>query len=427
MEYPRVLVISNNSFSKTSNNGRTLGNLFQSWPKEKLAQFCISTTKPDYDICDNYYLLTDGSVYYAFKHFRRGKRCDLKSNLGSEGNTIINGNKMSKTPIKRLLRHIVWGGDRWDSNDFRQWVDNFNPEIVLVMNSDATFILDIALKTSKRKDVPLVMYNTEGFYFIEAIKYRHYGPLKTLSQKVYNHIYRKHFRRMMERVSLSIHLNSLLEEDYRNEFGGNHMVIYTGSGVEYDSSNLHLEAPSFAYLGNFGYDRPSVLVEIAEVLQTISPDYKLDVFGKSPSYDIERKFKDSPGIVFHGMIPYEEVVKLLHSTTILFHAETQSMKYAESLRYGFSTKIADSISSGHPFLMFSSSKIAGAKYIIETGAGWFAENRNDLKDTIIKILSDNNCRDKVLLRAQQVAKTNHSITNNSIVFNNAIQRVFEQN
>ena len=403
MNYPRVLVISNNSFSKTSSNGRTLGNLFIGWPKDRIAQFCISTTAPDYEVCNNYFLMTDRSALDGFLRFRKGKRCRIEDNLGTEGNTSINGKKQSKTPFKRLVRYIVWSRKRWNSNEFEQWVTGFDPEVVLVMNSDATFILDIATEVATKRNVPLVMFNTEGFYFIDAIKHRNYGPLKIALQKYNNYIYRKHFRQMMRKTKLSIHLNSLLEKDYKDTFGGNHMVLYTGSGVQFDSSNLHVENPSFAYMGNFGFDRPRALIEIAEVLQTINPSYVLDVYGKVPTDEVEQMFRKSPGISYHGMIPYEEVINVLHSTTILIHAEVQSERFEESLRYGFSTKIADSISSGHPFLIYSSPDIAGAKYIIETGAAWFAQNKKDLKETIISILTDSEQRNIVLSVAKIIA------------------------
>ena len=105
-EYPRILVISNNSFSKTSSNGRSLGNLFIGWPKDKIAQFCISTTEPDYDICDNYYLLTDKSLLNAFKRFGKGKRCEVDANLGTAGNTVVGGKKIVKTPL--IMPHYMY-------------------------------------------------------------------------------------------------------------------------------------------------------------------------------------------------------------------------------------------------------------------------------------------------------------------------------
>ena len=196
--------------------------------------------------------------------------------------------------------------------------------------------------------------------------------------------------------------------------------MYTGSGLSFDDSDLHVNNPTFTYLGNFGYDRPLALVEIAEVLQTINTSYKLDIYGKIPSNAIKELFDNCPGINFKGMIPYDEVINVIRSSTILFHAEAQTEKYEESLRYGFSTKIADSISSGHPFLMYSSPEIAGAKYILETGSGWHAKDKKELLERITSILSDQITRKNVLEVAKIIAKENHSIENNSKVFKEAL-------
>ncbi len=418
--YPRLLIVSNNSFSKNSSNGRTLGNLFIGCPKDRLAQFCISTTEPDYDVCDNYFLLTDKSILEGFKHLRKAKRCTMESNYGTAGNTVIGGRKVVKTPWKALTRHLVWTGKRWNSHEFQEWVQAFDPEMVVVMNSDSTFILDIAYYISKKRKIPLVMYNTEGFYFLKRLYSRRFNWCSELALKLYQSIYRRHFRKMMKRVVLSVHLNSMLEADYRKEFGGNHQVLYTGSELKYDSSDLHTDNPTFTYLGNFGFDRPSALIEIAEVLQSINPKYKLNIYGRIPSPEIKAKFDACPGVVYKGMVPYAEVIKVMYGSTILFHAESQSSLYEDALRYGFSTKIADSISSGHPFLMYSSPNIAGAKYIIETGAGWHAKNKNELKDKILSILTDKVQREQILQNAQKVARENHVIETTAVSFHKAL-------
>lgn len=420
MEYPKVLVISNNSFSKTSNNGRTLGNLFMGWPKDRIAQFCISTTEPDYDVCENYYLLTDRSMLNGFKHLKKGKRCDIETGFGTEGNAIIGGKKVFKTPWKALFRHVVWSGRRWESKEFKEWVDVFQPEILVVMNSDSTFILDIATSLSLKKNLPLVMYNTEGFYLFTKSYFRKSKWLNNTAFHVYQSIYRHHFRRMMKRVVLSVHLNQTLASDYRNEFGGKHLVSYTGSNLQFDSSEIQTQDPNFTYLGNLGFDRPLALIEIAETLQDINADFKLDVYGRIPRPEVKLLFENCPGICFHGSISYEEVTNVIYDSTILFHAEAKTEKFKEALRYGFSTKIADSISSGHPFIMYSPRDIAGAEYIKETGAGWLAENKDELRTAILLILNNREERTKVLNVARRIAKENHNAVKNAQEFQSKI-------
>ena len=402
-----------------------MANMFSGWPKDKLAQFCISTTEPDYDVCDNYYLLTDRSVLDGFKHLRKGRRCDINENIGSEGNTIIAGKKAFKTPFKMMARRIVWGCKRWKSKEFIEWVDNFNPDIVYVWNSDAMFILDIATFVSKKKNIPIVMFNAEGFYFFEKNIYAKDELLSESVYKLYHFIYKRHFRQMMKRVVLSIHLNSMLRDDYYNAFGGRAIVLYTGSNLAFDSSNLHLDNPKFSYLGNLAFDRHSALIEVAETLQSINKDFKIDIYGQAPTEEVENELKKCYGIAFHGMIPYEEVVKIIYSSTILFHAETRNENFKYYLRYGFSTKIGDSICSGHPFLMYAPIDIAGAKYVVETGAAWHAQDTVELKNKIISILNDEYERNRVLDAARKVAKDNHDAQKNSKLFQEELKNLIK--
>ncbi len=422
-EYPRILVISNNSFSESSSNGRTLGNFFYGWPKNKIAQFCVSTVVPNYQVCNNYYLVTDKSALTGFLHFGKAKRCDIKANEGSEGNTVIGVSKVVKTPWLVILRHIVWSFKRWNSVTFQNWVNHFDPEVVIFMNSDATFILDMATDISIKRSIPLVMFNTEGFYFFND---NHYYPSRFLSCslfKIYQIIYRKHFRKAMKRVVLSIHLNSMLKIDYEKEFPGNHIVLYTSSNLVSNSENLHLESPIFSYLGNFGFNRSKALIEIAEVLQSMNTDYKLDVYGTIPLPEIKKRFDACPGINYRGMLSYDEVIKVMYNSTILFHTESQEERFNESLRYGFSTKIADSISSGHPFLMYSPPDIAGAKYIKETGAAWHAKDREELKTCIDIILNKEQERKTVLNTACRIAGKNHDLQKNAATFHYEINNI----
>ena len=423
MVFPRVLIVSNNSISKSSNTGRTLAGLFVGWPKNRLAQFCVSTTEPDYDVCENYYLLTDRNVIEGFEHFRKGVRCDIKANTGSEGNTIIHGKKAFKTPLKMLARHFIWSGRRWESNEFKKWVDDFEPEIVFVWNSDAMFILDIATSISKERNIPVVMYNTEGYYFFDRNIYKNDKMFGGAFYGLYHFLYKRHFRKMMKRVVLSVHLNSLLRDDYYGAFGGKQLVLYTGSNLKFDSSNLHLESPRFSYLGNLELNRHAALIEIADILHSINQSYHLDIYGKAPSVEIENAFKEHPGICFHGMISYDKVIDVIYNSTILFHAESQEEALKYYLRYGFSTKIADSISSGHPFLMYSTEDIAGAKYVMETGAAWYAKEKEELRKCILSILTDEREREHVLGVAKEVAVKNHDAKKNSLLIQSELMQL----
>ena len=409
-EYPKVLVVSNNSFSQTNSNGRTLGNFFAGWPKERLAQFCISTTEPDYKLCDNYYVITDREMLSAFTHFRKAMRVPIEKCIGSAGNTIIHGETKSfKTPTKMLLRNIVWGRERWASKDFNQWVDDFNPDIVLLMNSDSAFMFRVAEYVANRSEAKIAMFNTEGFYFFKKSWTRMELAIDKWAFPFYQSIYRKTYLNFMRNTKLVIYGNSLLEEDYQTVCKHKSAVLYTSSELDFNENPIEVSKPVFSYLGNFGFNRAKALVEIAEILQSINPTYKLDVYGKFPSKDVEDLFNNCQAVNIKGFISYEKVKEVIYNSTILFHAEVQDEAQAEGLRYGFTTKIADSISSGRCFFMYSSPEIAGAKYIIETQAAWFAKTKDEVKVQIERILNDSDYRDSILRTAKRIASENHNM------------------
>ena len=422
MYYPRILVISNNSFSKTNSNGRTIGNLFCGWPKENIAQFCISTTEPDYDICNNYYVLTDKNVFQSFIHFRKAKGQEIEDCINTAANTrIISTQPAVKTATKALIRQLIWS-NRWNCIQFWQWVDDFNPEVVLVMYSDSSFILQIAQKVTEKKNVPLVLYNTEGFYFFKHDFMQENTKLDRFSYYIYKMIHRREVKKLMSRTALSIHLNGKLKKDFLKEFGGRHEEIYNSSSMEFRTYKAPV-IPQFNYLGNFGFDRVSSLVEIADVLHEINPEYKLHIYGKIPTVEIEEKFKTSPNIILEGFVSYDKVQEIMYGSTILFHAESFSPKYEENLRYGFTTKIADTIACGVPFLMYSPLSVAGADYIIENGAGWYAGNRQELKSCIVEILNNEEKRTAILKKAKEISLRNHSDVKNREKFQNFLREL----
>jgi len=414
-KHPRVLVISNNSFSKTDSNGRTIGNLFIGWPKDRIAQICVSSDGADFDICENYYCVTDSEVLNARLHFRKAKRCEIKPAAEKKEGVGERG-RGKKNVIRMLVRDFLWHKNVWYTKEFRAWIDEFAPEIILVLYSDSAFILDIATYLSKRQNVPLIMYSTEGYYFFKGNYFRNKSRLNNLILPLYQWRYRRHVERMMNRVSRSMYLNDLLQEDYNKRFHDKSIVLYTTSTVEATQRSFDKENFKFSYIGNMTFGRPKALLDIADVLQEINPQWQLNVYGKPLKKEDETMLKNHPGIAFKGFVGYDEVKRVVRESDVLFHAESQDQRWHESLKYGFSTKMADSISSGACFVLYASPNIACAKYIQETGAGWFASDKKTLKACIEEIAFNPERRDTVLERAKDVAKQNHSSQRNGEKF-----------
>ena len=409
MEYPKVLVISNNSFSLSNSNGRTLGLLFKGWPKDKLAQFCITTDGPDWDICDNYFCASDKSVFKSLLSFHPVQRNDLKS-LGTVKISSIKRHK--RTAILSFARHVVWSFKRWRNGEFYRWVEEFSPEIVLLQCGDTAFPHDLARDLSDKVGAKLVMFNTEGVYFLKS-KFLYDGFCDFVFFPLYRSIFKKSYRKAMHAASYSFYLNDLIKKDNDEKFGVPGSVIYNTSSIVQEVTPLPYAGhqPIISYFGNMGYNRSKVLVEVAKVIRELNCDAVFDVYGKG-YIDVVKRLEGCKEMNYHGFIPYEEIVEVIRKSDIVLHVEAQDSEIVESIKYGFSTKIADCLSSGKPFLLYAPKNIACAQYLIENDCAWFADTPESLKDAILSILNDSETRNRKLAKAKEVAAKNHSIKAN---------------
>lgn len=427
MIFPKILVISNNCFSVSNSNGRTLGNLFYGWPKENLAQMCVIAQDPNWDLCDNYYCIEDKSMLHAFAHFRKAAGRKLVKNESKSENQEATGNTKranigKKTVVKVALRELVWAHKRWNSKDFQQWVDEFNPEVLVLQFGDSFFMLDIAYYIATTRNIPLVIYNTEGYYFFPR-NWHHVTKVDWLIFPIYKHIYRKKVERVMKLAKHSVYLNDKLKEDYDKVFGGASTVIYNSSSVEWsDAPMFAADVPKICYLGNLGLDRDSGLIEIGEVLHRINPDYKINVYGEADN-SMQKRFGEVPGVDYKGLVSYDEVKRIIAESDILFHVETEKGYKERQLQYAFTTKVADSVASGRCFVVYAPEVLACSKYIRSHRCGWVASSKKELHDQIENILNNKTERDEVLANAKRVAIENHSLEGNAKKFHDILKSI----
>jgi hypothetical protein len=101
-------------------------------------------------------------------------------------------------------------------------------------------------------------------------------------------------------------LNEILERDYTDVFHKPATTIYTSSILSFEPKYEISNKPIFSYIGSFSFNRYKSLIEIAQALQEINPDYHLDVYGDLRRFDQTKKaFEESIAINYCGVLGYE--------------------------------------------------------------------------------------------------------------------------
>jgi hypothetical protein len=53
------------------------------------------------------------------------------------------------------------------SKSFNDWVEEYHPDLILLMNGDSYFMHKIADDLVKKYNLPMIIFNCEAYYFLD--------------------------------------------------------------------------------------------------------------------------------------------------------------------------------------------------------------------------------------------------------------------
>lgn len=401
----RLLILANNPLSDSNSNGRTLKNFFSPEDREHLAQIYIQGT-PDFEACSRFFRVSDGEVLRAF--FRRRPAGGEVTEAPDVSTAPQAAKAPRKTPFTLLLRNFFWSRRGW-RRTVSAWIDEVAPEAVLLQAGDSPFLYRWAVAIAREREIPLVIYNSEDYYF-KRYDYTRSRGLAKLFYPIFSRCLRRAVREAMDAAAVSVYISEDLKNTYDREFGKPGEYIYTATEVIPQCGGR--PEGVFSYLGNLGVGRHKSLVKIAEALAKIDPTYRLDVYGKLPNEEVGRSFDACFALRYRGLVDYSTVRRVMGESTLLFHAESFEEFYCRDIRHGFSTKIADSLASGTPFVIFAPSELSCTKYLEEKACACVIENEADLEAKLREVIESRELRESLVERALAVAKENHNAEKN---------------
>lgn len=411
----RVLLISNNCFNTSGSNGRVMYELFSEFSSDQLHQFYISPGVPDLDFCSSYYYFSDKDALLSLFHCRnRGTVITKKKAKDSE--MIQKKNEPNQLSIKKsaftyLVRDVVWQLSHWGSKQFWAWVDDFKPDVVYYQAGDSSFMPQIALKIAKRNNIPIVIYNTENYYFKDYNYF--FGTRGSISYYLFHNRMRESFKKIIEYSSLEFYNSEYLEEMFEKEFGKKGEVIYQASSLigEEVISGAEIK-DSFLYAGNLGLHRHKSLIQLAKALSNISTSYIVDVYGSADDQVIS-ELRQVDNIRYHGLVPYAELVDIMKKTEYLIHVETFEDDYVKDLVTAFTTKIADILALGKCMIMFAPESLACTKYLIDNDCAFVLKNDGDLSKQLSSFFNDSALKERYKRNGIVAASKNNDAKKNS--------------
>ena len=409
--YPNVLIVSNTCFSYTGNLGRTLSNLFEGWPADRLSQLYFHSGVPGGEVCRSYFRFSDADALRSVidrKH--RGLEIDARSGqdvrcaadqIAAYGYSLIRGEKSS---VVRLAREVWWSLSNWDSPRLRAWVRGRAPQVILFVVGDCLFTYRIVNRLADDLDIPVVPLCLDD-YLSDAD-----GSRYSIGNFLQKHIL-KQAAATMDRSRFLLTACEGMSRDYAQKYGRECREIYTVASKP--------EAPAgggreICYFGNIGLGRWSSLLAIGKAVRSLGLDGIHVYSGEKPGA-AEKWLTVENGIFFHGSIPYQEVKEKTARSILLLHVESFDQSDAERVRYSISTKIADGLASGICIFAYGPAEVNSIQYLKRNHAAYVVTDEKDLAAGLREILEDDGLRGEVIRNAVNLARTNHSREHNQRV------------
>ncbi len=410
--FPRVLIVSHNVLSKTSNMGLALMNYFSEWPSEKLAQLYVHTEVPTCDVCKRYFRITDFDLLDLKKlpgtiFNEHDIRFELKNERVDEGmQAKVYQYGRQRKPYMYIARNMLWKLGRWKTKELVKWIDEFNPELIFYAAGDYTFSYEIAEYVAKRKRIPIVTCICDDFYFLEQ---KSFSPLYHLNRIKYTSYLKKFFKKNKYAITICPELS----EAYEKEFGIIAETVMTTTMVE-PSFMAEREEFSISYIGNLGCNRHLPLVEIGKTLQKISQGtVYLQVYSTETREEILNYMVEENGIRFCGALDSQGVKQAIENSSVLVHVESFDAFHRQRVKYSVSTKIADSLMSGRCLFAYGPEEVASMQHLIRNKCACVVTEQCMLENALQELMNNSDSRKEYTQIAKTVAAKWHNRVENA--------------
>jgi len=420
---PKILVISHNSFSKVSNNGKTLESIFNCFPKEKLAQVFFSENEnPDFEFCYNYFKVTDSNVLKSLLKGYADCGIELRpkeeeaqfqdEQFKSKSNLFRLGKSMSDYLV--LFRDFLWSFNSWKSKSFLDWSKQVNPDIVFYVGGNYGFSHAIAQFTAQKMQVPLVSYFTDDYLI--------FPKNKNILDWIQRMRMKKFYTRTIHQSSLCFAIGDSMAKEYTNYFKKEFYPIMNSIEKQEYVPYVENQDLQLTYIGGLHLDRWKMLLRLAKLLTRGT----IHVYSiERPSDEILLKFRNH-NILYIGAVRGHDLIKTILASDVLLHVESDDVYNSSLTKLSVSTKIPEYLMSGRLVVGFGPEGVASMKVLSENSIGIVLSSKSQdscIKSQLEMICTNFELRKQIGLKGYKFAVENFDNEKTAKGFKNKIIKI----
>lgn len=428
--HPKILIIATTPYS-TSDSSRTLDAYFHYWEKDCVAQIFSRNWIPNKGHCGEMYQITDASLLKKWLHkpVEVGKVYTYDEMRSEDGNEIMKdssavglsykiGSKHS--PSIELLRGLLWRKKYWCTQKLVKWLDDFKPECIVYNFSNHLFTQQIALFVADRYQIPIVAVIGDNYYFDES-------KSKSPAYKLFRNKLKKLTEKVLSPNSSAVYCSDKIKNLYNSYFHIQGETVYFSSSLKRrEFQPIDTKNPKVAYFGNIRLGRNLALLDIANALTKINPEYRLEVYSNESDEKICGILKNTSNVIYGGSISYSNVEKKIATCDIFVVAEGFRNEDINLTKYSLSTKASDGLASGVAVFTYGPEDAGVVGYMKETEASMVCTDPKSLKESLQELIFNEEMQRNFYQKAIEVTQAHHTIESSTATFEKVVEKAIRE-
>lgn len=416
MEKIKILVVSGNCWNTNNCFGNSYSNIFSGLDEEvEIANLYAASGVVNDPTVKYAYRITEKELVVSMikRHALIGSRVGIESisgtgeDLTDTEKSLLRFAKLLRWRILYWGREVLWWLGKWNNEDFKKFIDDFQPDIIFVPIYGNIYVNRLQLVVKKLAGVPMLGYISDDNYTLKKFSL---SPLFWIDRLNF----RRYVKKVIDASDYLYVISEVQKNDYDRIFKKDCRILTKGSEF--------LEMPNYAtpekpyqlfYAGNIGDARWKSLAKIGKAIQKINKDghqMELTIYTPTPLTAKMKKELNIPGCIkTAGRIPYAEVVKRQRQADILVHVEPTDLKNKFSAYHGLSTKLVDYMEVGKPILAYGLEMQASIAHLKKHDAALVASTEDELVQNLRMLCNDQHILQEYGEKAWKCGKKNHDI------------------
>lgn len=407
----RILVFQQAAWEETNAVGNTLSNWFGGWNEDQFANFYTRKQVPDNDIVSHYYSISAADIVKEV--FKKKKHSFYAAEIAERKDSIELEHGGEQKSIDRLHSRnndivywgmeTVWRSGCWINKEFKRFVKEFDPDILFAFCANVYILKPLMDYISTNTSAKTVLFIADDIY------------ADYLRKPFFRRSYLTRLcKACIQKADKLYGCSQELCDHYSEMFSRQVSALYKGVRVEFGDIKEAKKPLRIVYAGNLYYGRRTVLVDLADALDSLNvdePKAELEVYtGATLSDEIVSSFEKRKSVRLMGKRTYSDVKRILTDADIVLHVESFEQSQIDRVKYSFSTKIIDCLGSGSMILAIGPAEDASISYIGRIPGAQVITSRDDMAARLTRVLDmDNDERNRQIEATRRFAESHDGI------------------